>query len=102
MSTAPFSCDKCGACCTLAGMIPELRAMALPNGQCVHLADDCTCEIYDSRPDICRVDRMWKKKGGSAYMPWEEYCKRSEDACRIIKQATSQLCAALGASSIYR
>ena len=31
------------------------------DGVCVYLSDENLCTIYDMRPDICNVDRMYQK-----------------------------------------
>ena len=52
MSLDAFPCTKCGACCRRApqtGWVP-----AAENGHCLHLQDDNTCGIYETRPQICR------------------------------------------------
>jgi len=55
-----WECIKCGACCKLAGLVlPDLDR---GDGGCKHLLRDNTCEIYDNRPDICRVPGWMKQK----------------------------------------
>jgi len=54
-----FLCSQCAACCKIAGAIK-----LMPNrgdGACVYLLDNNLCSIYDVRPDICRVDKMFEK-----------------------------------------
>jgi len=54
---AKWECWKCGACCKLAGLLsPELKRK--DSYWCKHLQPDMTCGIYETRPDICRVDKM--------------------------------------------
>ncbi len=57
-----FSCNRCGACCRLAGTLPQLAAYAGPDGVCRFLIEQAdgahACAIYDERPRICRVDEM--------------------------------------------
>lgn len=50
-----FPCSGCGACCReVRGLLP-----AKADGSCVNLMPDMkTCAIYDSRPDVCRVEKM--------------------------------------------
>lgn len=51
-----FNCSKCGLCCKnpmIANVCPELDR---GDGVCIHLRDDNTCDIYDTRPDYCRID----------------------------------------------
>ena len=55
-----FPCSQCGACCRIVGRIPEsVRGDVVKpdkDGVCVHLKDN-ECDIYDTRPTICRVDK---------------------------------------------
>lgn len=51
-----FQCSKCGQCCKRAGTIPNFPEPLNPDGSCVHLQTDMTCGIYESRPNICRVN----------------------------------------------
>lgn len=57
-----FGCTKCGACCRSVGKVPEsIRgSVIIPdrNGACIHLKQDNTCDIYEIRPKICRVDAL--------------------------------------------
>ena len=54
-----FPCTKCGACCMKAG---ELGFMpSKEDGSCIHLNEDNICDIYDTRPDICRIEKMYYK-----------------------------------------
>lgn len=37
-------------------MAPDIAALDKPLGvRCIHLAEDCTCLVYDDRPDACRA-----------------------------------------------
>jgi Fe-S-cluster containining protein len=54
---AAFACTGCGACCKVAPRVhPEWPKRA--DGACAHLTQDNRCDIYESRPLICRVDAM--------------------------------------------
>jgi Fe-S-cluster containining protein len=72
-----FPCHGCGMCCrqmsaVLAvcsalptGTVLGDAAAAFPYavdeaGACSQLQDDNTCGVYDSRPDLCSVDRMFE------------------------------------------
>jgi uncharacterized protein len=54
-----FSCSQCGACCR------NVTGLDLPqdkHGVCLNLDKKTNkCSIYDSRPEICRVNVMYKK-----------------------------------------
>lgn len=41
-----FKCDGCGLCCKSVN--------------CEHLTTDNKCSIYDTRPDICNVDKGYE------------------------------------------
>lgn len=71
-----FPCTRCGLCCRYAGRVPELKAMALPNGTCRHLTSDSLCAIYDERPDICRLDRSKPPSADE-----REWYKANAEAC---------------------
>lgn len=56
-----WNCIKCGACCS--HVTPLVNSGKLPksfqgeHGKCSNLGNDNLCTIYDSRPDICRIDK---------------------------------------------
>ena len=62
LSLMEFKCSACGACCVLAGRLGLMPADPV-SGSCIHL-DPLTqsCLIYETRPDICRVDVMYRKR----------------------------------------
>ena len=55
-----FLCSQCGACCKIAGTIKLMPDRG--DGACVHLLDNNLCSIYNVRPDICKVDKMFEIK----------------------------------------
>ncbi|TKX30868.1 YkgJ family cysteine cluster protein [Campylobacter aviculae] len=55
-----FPCTVCGACCKSINGIKELQNFN-KNGICVHLKEDNTCAIYDTRPMICKIDEIYQK-----------------------------------------
>lgn len=55
-----FPCTACGICCKIGPRhVPgwPLR----DDGACAHLQSDNTCAIYETRPDVCRVDVMQRR-----------------------------------------
>ena len=72
-----FPCTSCGACCRRVYLVDV--SMAKENGHCINLNDDNTCNIYDTRPEICRINFNKHKKTFSsekAYFEATEYfCK---------------------------
>ncbi len=80
-----FNCTSCGACCKV---IPKeaLEVFGLPespSGGCGHLLPDNTCAIYETRPFICDVRKVWEMK---QEMSWEEYKKETHRACETLQQ----------------
>jgi Fe-S-cluster containining protein len=52
-----FPCTSCGACCRRIGQSQGHGLPVNPDGSCGHLKNNL-CEIYDTRPDFCRIDHM--------------------------------------------
>lgn len=49
-----WKCTKCGACCHFVRLvIPQFDR---GDGACIYLTTENTCAIYETRPEICRVD----------------------------------------------
>ena len=84
-----FNCTSCGACCRIVGLIPEFRERFFTwinnDGACKHLQEDNTCGIYETRPDICRVDVMFEQRH-SKNMSEAEYVAMTEDSCAILEK----------------
>lgn len=74
-----FPCEKCGACCRSVGHLTELVSV---NGVCVHLKEDNTCDDYENRPFVCRVDDIYntvfkRNMTRDRFHAWtREYCER--------------------------
>ena len=70
-----FPCTKCGLCCQNISSIPELKDYDLGTGICKYF-DSITngCEIYENRPLICRVDKMFDLKYHKFYPAVTEQC----------------------------
>ena len=78
-----FHCDKCGLCCHLLKDVPQLEAFDRGDGTCRFLQGNL-CSIYESRPDICNVEKMYPAFATS--MSREEYDKAMADSCVKIKE----------------
>ena len=74
-----FECSKCGACCRRAGMLGFMPQRE--DGACIHLDEDNTCKIYETRPEFCRVDKMAKKNQEN--ISKLDYFKTSSAICNI-------------------
>ena len=67
-------------------MMPSRR-----DGACLYLTKDNLCEIYDTRPELCNVKTMYKRKleDGDISRNTKEvdYYKDSTKACHILIDA---------------
>jgi Fe-S-cluster containining protein len=67
----PFPCEKCGACC---------RAV-----KCLRLKDNL-CSIYETRPDICRVDKVYETFYKDKGITKEQFYQYDKMACRCLRK----------------
>lgn len=83
------ACEACGLCCRHAAA-DYLRLFGLPvheRGEgCAHQADDGACRVYDMRPDVCRVDKMFLALAGRIGMCWGEYEDMSRKVCADLQR----------------
>ena len=85
-----FPCTKCGACCKKVGFAigldPEFDKAfpfsATPEGHCEMLGDNNECLVYDTRPDVCRIDVMQTKYD----IPEQEYFKLTAMVCNKLQE----------------
>ncbi|CZE48762.1 YkgJ family cysteine cluster protein [Campylobacter geochelonis] len=81
-----FSCDCCGICCRYIKGIEELKEFDNGDGICINLDKDKNlCQIYSSRPSICRIDEMYKVKY-HRYFSKDEFYKINEESCKKLKE----------------
>ena len=74
-----FLCTGCGACCRLAGRMNGAK-YGLPikeDGSCAHLIGS-KCSIYETRPDVCRVDKMMFNDNN---LSKKDYYKKTSSIC---------------------
>lgn len=79
-----FPCTSCGACCRSINGIEELKEFN-NNGVCIHLSEDNTCKIYENRPLVCRVDKMYKKYFFKQ-MTKEDFYKENIKICNLLQE----------------
>lgn len=77
-----FFCDKCGECCRHISNIVQLASFDRGDGVCIHLKG-CECEIYELRPDICNVEKMYEKVFSQAYTR-EAFYNLNKKACESL------------------
>lgn len=77
-----FPCTGCGQCCRrISGLVgkPSFPYKAKDDGSCEMLTADNKCSIYDTRPEVCRVDKMIEKAG----MDKERAYKMTAELCNL-------------------
>ena len=91
----PFPCNGCGLCCEQVHRSSETAFLDGGDGSCRHFDPASRqCTIYESRPDICRVDRQYLLRFHTQ-CTWEEFVAINTRAC---KQLAEQHAAVLAKS----
>lgn len=93
MPSSRFECDRCGLCCRLIGNVPQLRHFDRGDGVCVHLTEGNLCDIYETRPEVCSVDRMYSRF--AAKLTKEEYLDAMSRSCAMLKSHFGELRSAM-------
>ncbi|NAR49377.1 YkgJ family cysteine cluster protein [Acinetobacter haemolyticus] len=84
MST--FPCVQCGACCRHVDLSGLTAYLDRGDGVCRHYDQDShLCTIYDTRPDICRVDTYYEKNF-KEILPWTEFVDLNLIACKQLSE----------------
>ena len=79
-----FKCNRCGCCCKNVSNIEETKYLDKGNGVCKYYDEsNKSCLIYDFRPEICRVDKMYKRYKDK--MTWDEYLNANYEACKHLQ-----------------
>ena len=52
------------------------------NGACIHLQKDNLCAIYDTRPEVCRIDVMMNKSNSEP----DDYYKETKSMCNKLQE----------------
>lgn len=80
-----FPCSGCGLCCQFVDRVPELKALDRGDGICSKYdTENRQCQIYDTRPDICRVDRQYKLNY-AGQLSWEDFIALNAKGCRQLQ-----------------
>ena len=81
-----FPCTSCGLCCQNISKIKELKEFDLGNGICKYFnCIDNSCMVYDNRPDICSVDRMFEIEYNK-YFTREEFYIENAKVCNNLQE----------------
>lgn len=80
-----FPCTGCGLCCQNITGIEELNEYDLGNGICKYFdATTNNCEIYDTRPNICQIDKMFEMEYNK-YSTKEKFYTVNAKACNSLQ-----------------
>lgn len=81
-----FPCTKCGLCCQNISRIKELQNYDLGNGVCKYFDNNMnSCMIYDKRPNICQVDKMFEIEYHKQYTK-DKFYLINANACNELQQ----------------
>lgn len=98
MSSPRFECDRCGLCCRLIGNVPQLKHFDRGDGVCVHLTSDNLCDIYDNRPEVCSVERMYSRFAEK--LTKDEYLDAMSRSCTMLKSHFDELRSAMSGAGV--
>jgi Fe-S-cluster containining protein len=80
-----FPCTGCGLCCQNISEIEELKEFDLGNGVCRYYNQlTKECSIYQDRPLVCRVDKMYSKNYSKEYSK-EEFYQLNAKICNYLQ-----------------
>ena len=79
-----FNCDKCGLCCMKINQSSIYLELDRGDGICKFFnLRDHLCSIYDNRPVICNIDKMYQMYF-STKLSLEEYYDLNYKACKKV------------------
>lgn len=77
-----FLCTSCGACCRRVGAVPNFPEPIKPDGSCIHLEDN-KCKIYETRPELCRVEDLHGKVDHIKHLSLKRYYQLTNSVCNM-------------------
>mgnify|MGYP003512396328 FL=1 len=81
-----FPCTRCGACCKNTHKSPYGTSLDRGDGVCKYLNEHLNlCSIYESRPDICRIDLQYKKNY-KQHISWNKFIELNKEACANLQK----------------
>jgi len=76
----------CGLCCQNISNVKELKDFALPNGVCKYYNYETKgCNIYEKRPDICNIDKMYELEYFKNYSK-KEFYELNAQVCNYLQE----------------
>ena len=81
-----FPCTNCGLCCQNISNIKELKDFDIGDGVCIHFEPiNNGCKIYEDRPNICRVDKMFELEY-SQFFTKEVFYMENAKVCNALQE----------------
>ena len=81
-----FPCSQCGGCCRHVNLSELTVYLDRGDGMCRHHNPETNlCTIYDTRPEICRVDKLYEQYFQEK-MSWKEFVDLNLIACQQISE----------------
>lgn len=85
MTLQSFPCTKCGQCCRNVHLADQTKYLDRGDGSCINYCDtDKLCLVYNSRPDICRIDLQYQIHYSSLFS-WEDFVEVNANVCRELQ-----------------
>ncbi len=79
-----FPCSCCGLCCQNISTVDELSKFDTGDGVCKYFDfPSSSCKIYETRPDICRIEKMYEKKYNKIFTKKDFYIENAEICNRL-------------------
>ncbi len=67
---------------SLLGLLKEFEN---DKGECIHLTENNLCDIYENRPDVCDIEKMYKLYLKNT-MTHDEYLNKNYKVCINLKK----------------
>lgn len=77
-------CTKCGQCCRHVNSVPSMKGFAREDGACKFLEGNL-CSIYDRRPPVCDVARVYEEFFKGAVTE-DEFYEMTARACADLQK----------------
>ena len=86
---SPFPCIQCGLCCKNLNFSDEAKLLDRGDGTCKNYDTNSKgCSIYNERPEICRVNRMYTVRYSQEYT-WKEFIVLNQQVCATLQAQTN-------------
>ena len=85
-----FACDCCGQCCQNLHKSELYKDLDRGDGICKFFCENTNlCTIYEQRPIICNIDKMYKSYFKD-FMTKEKYYQMNRSVCQNLRKEASK------------